>query len=486
MPIKNYSPEALQKFLYGKESDVNIGGSDMELIIQYEGLISKINRLYINKSQENVSKKRKKLLEEYLSITDCSTCLGSRLNERAMSVKVAGCTINDVIHFQIDSLSNFIEKIEDERAIPIIDQIKKKINYLIEIGLGYLSLSREVSTLSGGESQRVKLAKQLGSSLTEMLYILDEPSVGLHPRDVYQLNNLLKALRNKGNTVLVVEHDPDVIAIADHVIDVGPKAGVRGGNIVFQGSYNDLLKNDCETGRLLNKGVEVKSNVKEWKDYYLIENATSNNLKNISVKIPKGIFTCVTGVAGSGKSSLIHNEFLSQHPNSVVVDQSAIGQSERSNTATYTGLFDLIRQEFSLKNSVDASLFSFNSKGACESCNGLGYIETEMAFLDPVKTTCEACSGNRYKTSVLSYKFNNLSIVDVLALSVDEAIHVFKYNKIIQRHMTLLQEVGVGYLTLGQPLSSLSGGECQRIKLSSELHKQGNTYILDEPTTGSG
>lgn len=324
-----------------------------------------------------------------MSIVDCSACEGSRLNERAMSVKVSGYSINDVIHFQIDTLSDFISKINEKRAEAIVDQIKNKSEYLVEIGLGYLSLSRELSTLSGGEAQRIKLAKQLGSSLTEMLYILDEPSVGLHPKDVYQLNNLLKILRDKGNSVLVVEHDPDVIAIADHIIDIGPEAGVNGGNIVFQGSYVEILSDNCQTGKLLNKSTEINYNPAKAQGHYIIENANSNNLKNITVKIPKGIFTCVTGVAGSGKSSLIHYEFLRKHSNSIVVDQSAIGQSERSNSATYTGIFDLIRQEFSVVNRVNASLFSFNSKGACETCKGLGYVETEMAFLDPVKTICE-------------------------------------------------------------------------------------------------
>ncbi len=484
LPINQYSPELLEKFLYGKEANINIGGDDLELIIQYEGLITKINRLYVHKSQESVSKKRRALLEKFMSIVDCDVCEGSRLNKAAMQVNVAEHTINDVIHFQIDRLSAFMNKINDKRAETIIEQIRKKTAYLVEIGLGYLSLSREVSTLSGGEAQRIKLAKQLGSSLTEMLYILDEPSVGLHPRDVHQLNNLLTILRDKGNSILVVEHDPDVIAIADHIIDVGPEAGVNGGHIVYQGSYADIKNHDCETGKLLNKKAAIKDNVAHSDNYYLIENANSNNLKKVTVKIPKGICTCITGVAGSGKSSLIHQAFLKTHPESIVVDQSAIGQSERSNTATYTGLFDEIRQIFATANKVNASLFSFNAKGACETCNGLGYIETEMAFLDPVKTVCETCEGKRYQQSVLAYQYNNLSIVDVLALSVDEAIDVFSENQKILKRMKLLQKVGVGYLTLGQPLSSLSGGECQRIKLSSELYKTGNIYILDEPTTG--
>ena len=326
------------------------------------------------------------------------------------------------IHFQIDRLSEFIDGIEDERAVTIVDQIKNKIRHLVDIGLGYLSLSREVGTLSGGEAQRIKLAKQLGSSLTEMLYIMDEPSVGLHPRDVYQLNNLLKTLRDKGNSVLVVEHDPDVIAIADHIIDIGPKAGINGGTIMFQGSYDAILSHNCATGRLLNQPVSMKREVKKAGSYFSITNANSNNLKNVTVNIPKGIFTCITGVAGSGKSSLIHYEFLKSHPAAIVVDQSAIGQSERSNAATYTGLFDDIRQVFSETNDVKASLFSFNSEGACPGCKGLGFIETEMAFLDPIRTTCETCDGKRYSETALRYRFHDYSITDILALSVDEAL----------------------------------------------------------------
>jgi len=483
LPVNKYPPELFEKLLHGKEADINIGGNELELIIQYEGVVRKINRLYVHKSQVNVSQKRKSILQKYMSIIDCDKCQGSRLNQQALLVIVSGCNINDAIHFQIDELYKFMGSINDERAEAIIDQIRRKTQHLIDIGLGYLSLSREVSTLSGGESQRIKLAKQLGSSLTEMLYIFDEPSVGLHPRDVHQLNNLLKTLRDKGNSILVVEHDPDVIAIADHIIDIGPKAGLGGGNIVFKGSYEDILKHDCLTGRLLDKGVDLKLDTLKSNEYFRISNAASNNLKNVSVKIPKGILTCITGVAGSGKSSLIHCEFLKRYPEAVVVDQSAIGQSERSNAATYTGLFDDIRESFAEENNVDAGLFSFNSKGACETCKGLGYIETEMAFLDPIKTECESCNGHRYQFKVLEYNYKKLSIVDVLALNIDEAVDVFEQGS-IKKKMHLLQEVGLGYITLGQPLSSLSGGECQRIKLSSELYKTGNIYILDEPTTG--
>ncbi len=483
LPVNKFSPELLERFLHGKEADVNIGGDDLELIIQYEGLIRKINRLYVHKSQENVSKKRKSILQKYMSISDCDKCQGSRLNQEALSVIISGYNINDIIHFQIDALFEFLMSIQDKRAEAIIDQIQRKAQYLVDIGLGYLSLSRELSTLSGGEAQRIKLAKQLGSSLTEILYILDEPSVGLHPRDVHQLNNLLQTLRDKGNSVLVVEHDPDVIAIADHIIDVGPEAGLHGGNIVFEGSYQRLLNHDCSTGKLLNKGANLKLDSLKGSEYFKIKYANSNNLKNVSVNIPKGILTCITGVAGSGKSSLIHHDFLKLNPKAIVVDQSAIGQSERSNAATYTGLFDEIREVFSDKNNVDAGLFSFNSKGACETCKGLGYVETEMAFLDSVKTKCETCNGHRYQLKVLAHTYNSLSIVEVLALSVDEAKDIFE-SESIKKRMHLLQDVGLGYLTLGQPLSSLSGGECQRIKLSSELYKSGNIYILDEPTTG--
>lgn len=483
LPVNQFTQEDYQKLLYGFEENVGFDSSALGLDITYEGIIVKINRLYVHKNQEALSKKKKQIIEQFLSVQDCHACHGARLNQQALSVKINDYNIDQVAHFDIEHLKQFVDTIDEPHANTIIEQINNKISHLIDIGLGYLSLSRDISTLSGGEAQRIKLAKQLGSSLTEMLYILDEPSVGLHPKDVHHLNNLLFSLRDKGNSVLVVEHDPDVIKIADHVIDVGPKAGINGGQIVFQGTYHELLTSESATGKLLNQSTSLKNRVRQALNHFEIKNATANNLRNVSVNIPKGIMTCVTGVAGSGKSSLIHHEFLSRYPDAIVIDQSAVGQSERSNAATYTGLFDEIRKVYAKANNVKPSVFSFNSKGACSHCKGLGFVEMEMAFLDPIRTQCSECEGKRYNEATLKYQYQGLNIAELLELTIDKAAGLFNQEKIMKR-IKMLQQVGLGYLTMGQPLASLSGGECQRVKLSSELHKTGNVYVLDEPTTG--
>ncbi|GGP71052.1 excinuclease ABC subunit A [Shewanella saliphila] len=483
LPVNQFTQEDYQKLLYGFEENIAINTGDLRLDITYEGVIVKINRLYVHKNQDTLSKKKKQIIEQYLSVQDCHTCHGARLNQQALSVKINGYNIDQVSHFDIEHLKQFVDTIDEPHANTIIEQIDNKISHLIDIGLGYLSLSRDISTLSGGEAQRIKLAKQLGSSLTEMLYILDEPSVGLHPKDVHHLNNLLFSLRDKGNSVLVVEHDPDVIKIVDHVIDVGPKAGLNGGQIVFQGTYHELLTSEGATGKLLSQSTSIKSRVRQALSHFEIKNATANNLRNVNVNIPKGIMTCVTGVAGSGKSSLIHHEFLYRYPDAIVIDQSAVGQSERSNAATYTGLFDEIRKVYAKANNVKPSVFSFNSEGACSHCKGLGFVEMEMAFLDPIRTQCSECEGKRYNEATLKYQYQGLNIAELLELTIDKAVGLFNQEKITKR-IKVLQQVGLGYLTMGQPLASLSGGECQRVKLSSELHKTGNVYVLDEPTTG--
>ena len=483
MPLDQYPPDLYQKLLFGEPEQITLGGDGAGLSVTYEGVITKINRLYVNKNFDELSDRKRKTIEAHMAVQTCETCNGARLNQAALDVTINGKNIDAVSHYEIDQLIAFVDAIDDPRAEMVVDQIRKKSQHLAEIGLSYLSLSRQLGTLSGGEAQRVKLANQLGSSLTEMLYIMDEPSTGLHARDVSQLNSLLRKLRDRGNTVLVVEHDPDVIEIADHVIDVGPKAGVHGGQIMFEGSYQALLASGCLTGRGLMAKPKVKETYRVAKGYFPIRDARSNNLKGVDVDIPKGVFVCVTGVAGSGKSSIINTEFLKQHPEAITVDQSGIGRSSRSNAMTYTGAFDDIRRVFANANKVSAKLFSFNSKGACPRCKGLGYTETEMAFLDPVKTTCEECEGKRYSLETLNHLYKGRSIADVLDLSVEEAIPVFD-DPDIRHKLELLRQVGLGYLTLGQPLSTLSGGECQRVKLSSELHKSGNIYVLDEPTTG--
>jgi len=376
-----------------------------------------------------------------------------------------------------------IKSIHDAKAAPMVKTLTERLQHMIDIGLGYLSLNRETDTLSGGESQRIKMVKHLGSSLIDVMYIFDEPSVGLHPRDVHRLNELLQKLRDKGNTVIVVEHDPDVIKVADHVVDVGPHAGNQGGTIVFEGSYANLLHADTLTGRYMQRSVQIKDTFRSAKGKLTIANAKLNNLQNVTVDIPTGVLTVVTGVAGSGKSSLINQTFLHSHPEAIVIDQSAVGTSSRSNPATYTGIMDDIRKAFATANKVNASLFSFNSKGACENCQGLGVIYTDLAFLDEVKTPCETCGGKRFKDEVLAYKLNGKSISEVLAMSVHQALD-FSDSKEVVRKLQALHDVGLDYLTLGQPLSTLSGGECQRIKLASELHKKGSIYVMDEPTTG--
>ena len=483
LPLDDYPADLYQKLLYGEPEQVVLGGDGAGLSVTYEGVIPKINRLYVHKNFDQLSDRKRKVIEAHMAVRACEACGGARIKQEALSVTINGKNIDAVSHFEIDQLIEFVEAIDDPRAEMVVDHIRRKSQHLAEIGLSYLSLSRQIGTLSGGEAQRVKLANQLGSSLTEMLYIMDEPSTGLHARDVSQLNKLLLKLRDRGNTVLVVEHDPDVIEIADHVIDVGPRAGVHGGQIMFEGSYPELLQSECLTGRGLNTKPKAKEKFRTPSGHFPIRDARSHNLKGIDVDIPKGVFVCVTGVAGSGKSSLINIEFLRQHPEAVTVDQSGIGRSSRSNAVTYTGAFDDIREVFARANKVSAKLFSFNSRGACPRCKGLGYTETEMAFLDPVKTTCEDCEGKRYSPQTLGYLYKGRSIADVLELSVEEAIPVFDSAE-IKHKLDLLRQVGLGYLTLGQPLSTLSGGECQRVKLSSELHKSGNIYVLDEPTTG--
>lgn len=481
--LEDYTEEEMQDLLYAEpfKVETSIAGKPIKLTV--EGILSKFNRKYITRDIKTMSERTQKSVEPYLTFGPCNLCKGTRLNQAALASKINGYNIADFSAMEIDDLIKVVQEIKDPAAAPIVASLSERLQHLIDIGLEYLSLNRETDSLSGGESQRVKMVKHLSSSLVDVMYIFDEPSVGLHPRDVHRLNELLQKLRDKGNTVIVVEHDPDVIKAADHVVDVGPRAGSGGGTIVFEGSFEDLLKCDTLTGRYMQAGMPIKQDVRTAKGHLSIKNAKTNNLQNVSVNIPTGVFTAITGVAGSGKSSLINQVFLRQHPEAIRIDQSAVGVSTRSNPATYTGIMDDIRKAFATANKVNAGLFSFNSKGACENCQGLGVVYSDVSFLDEVKLPCEVCEGKRFKDEVLEYKLDGVAINEVLEMTVEQALKFFKIKSVVNT-LQAMSDVGLDYLRLGQPLSTLSGGECQRIKLASELHKKGSIYVLDEPTTG--
>jgi len=481
--LRDFTPEEMDLLLHSKPRKIKMQVGENVMNVTYAGIIEKFTQSYIRRDIKTLSERTQQAVAPYITSGPCNLCHGARLSPAALSVTVNGHTIADMTAMQVSDLVPVLQAINDPRTKSTVDSLIERLEHVIDIGLGYLSLDRETDTLSGGESQRIKMVKNLTSSLVEVTYIFDEPSVGLHPRDVHLLNDLLKKLRDKGNTIIVVEHDPDVIKIADHIVDVGPRAGSNGGHIVFEGSYQDLLNADTLTGTHLKLALPIKGTFRTGRGALTIANANANNLQNVSVDIPTGIITAITGVAGSGKSSLILQEFLGQHPEAIVIDQSAVGASTRSNPATYTGIMDDVRKAFASANHVDANLFSFNSKGACKNCKGLGVTYTDLAFLDGVKTLCEICKGKRFKDEVLAYKLNGKSISDVLELTITEALTFFGQKEIV-RKLQALSDVGIGYLTLGQPLSTLSGGECQRIKLASHLHKKGNVYVMDEPTTG--
>jgi excinuclease UvrABC ATPase subunit len=480
--LVDYSAEEMDLLLHSKPYKVKMQMAK-PVNLTFEGIVDKFTNKYILRDIKTLSERTQKSVAPFMRFGPCALCKGTRLNQAALKCKIKGYNIAQLAAMEVDDLLPFIRTIDDPAAAPVVENIAERLQNMIDIGLEYLSLNRETDTLSGGESQRIKMVKHLGSSLVDVMYIFDEPSIGLHPRDVHRLNDLLQKLRDKGNTVLVVEHDPDVIKVADHIVDVGPHAGREGGRIVFEGDWDALLQADTLTGRYMKQAVPIKAEFRSPKGKLSITNAAANNLQNVSVDIPTGVLTVITGVAGSGKSSLIHQTFLPRYPEAIVIDQSAVGVSSRSNPATYTGIMDDIRKAFAKANQVNPSLFSFNSKGACENCQGLGVIYTDLAYLDEAKMPCEVCNGKRFKDEVLAYKLKGKSISDVLNMSVQEALTFFDIKEVV-RKLQALNDVGLNYLTLGQPLSTLSGGECQRIKLASELHKKGSLYVMDEPTTG--
>lgn len=450
-----------------------------------EGVAVYLDRTLIKRDSSELKEPSLKKLASLIKEETCPVCGGKRLNKAALSCRVSGYNINEMCEMEFVKLREVLLGIDDKRAATIVEELVASLDRMIDIGLPYLNMNRESSTLSGGEAQRLKLVRYMGSSLTGMTYIFDEPSTGMHPRDVHRMTRLLKSLRDKGNTVLVVEHDKDIISIADEVVDVGPQAGKSGGRILFQGSYEQLLISGTLTGNALQAQTMVKENPRIPKEFLSVNNANIHNLKNVSIDIPLNVLTVVTGVAGSGKSSLIRDVFAKTYEDQVVlVDQSPVTATGRSTPATFLGFFDEVRKLMAAENGVDAALFSFNSKGACPICSGRGVVITELVFMDPVTTVCEACGGKRYSEEALSYRYHGKNIVEILEMSAEEALEFFADNRKISKVLKAMVEVGLPYLSLGQPLSTLSGGERQRIKLAKHLDKKGNIYVLDEPTTG--
>ena len=450
-----------------------------------EGVYNQFKRLILMKGAEEQTDATLKRISQFMYECECPDCKGKRLNNAALSCKINGYHIADMCEMEFSKLREELGNIKSPEASTIVAQLLSSLDRMIDIGLPYLSMNRESATLSDGEAQRLKLVRYMGSSLCGMIYIFDEPSTGMHPRDVHRMAQLLKSLRDKGNTVLVVEHDKDIIRIADEVIDIGPLAGKNGGQILFQGSYESLLVSGTKTGNALCREIDVKEKVRVPKKFLPIRRAKLHNLKSVDVDIPLGVLTVVTGVAGSGKSSLIRDVFAKQYADQVVlIDQSAITATGRSTVCTFMGFFDEVRKLLAKENHVSESLFTFNGKGACPVCKGRGFITTELVFMEPVTTMCECCNGTRYSKEALGYFYRGKSVVDILHMSVEEAYDFFTENRKIKEKLSALMEVGLPYISLGQPLATFSGGERQRVKLAQHINKKGNIYILDEPTTG--
>ena len=482
-PIKKFTKKEMHDLLYKAPTKIKVDGINLT----YEGLIPKIQKSMLSKDIDALQPHIRAFVERAITFTTCPDCEGTRLTPEARSSKIKGLNIADACAMQISDLAGWVRDLDEPSVAPLRAGLQHLLDSFVEIGLGYLSLDRPSGTLSGGEAQRTKMIRHLGSSLTDVTYVFDEPTIGLHPHDIQRMNDLLLRLRDKGNTVLVVEHKPEVIAIADHVVDLGPRAGTAGGEIVFEGTVEGLRTSGTITGRHLDDRAVLKDAVRMPTDTLKIRGASTHNLRDVDVDIPLGVLVVVTGVAGSGKSSLIHGS-VAGLDDVVAIDQGAIKGSRRSNPATYTKLLDPIRKAFAKVGGVKPALFSANSEGACPTCNGAGVIYTELGFMDTVTTTCEECEGKRFQAAVLEYKFGGKDISEVLAMSVGEAGEFFGAGeaKIPAAHkiLTRLADVGLGYLSLGQPLTTLSGGERQRIKLATRMAEKGGVYVLDEPTSG--
>jgi excinuclease ABC A subunit len=482
-PIRKYTKKELHDLLHKEATKIKVDGINLT----YAGLIPSIQKSFLSKDVDAMQPHIRAFVERAVTFTTCPDCDGTRLNEAARSSKIKKKNIADVCSMQISDLADWLRSLDQPSVAPLLAGLQHLLDSFAEIGLGYLSLDRPSGTLSGGEAQRTKMIRHLGSSLTDVTYVFDEPTIGLHPHDVQRMNDLLLQLRDKGNTVLVVEHEPETIAIADHVIDLGPGAGTAGGEVVFEGTVDGLQSGGTLTGRHLNDRASLKPSVRDASGVLEVRGASTNNLKKVDVDIPLGVLVVVTGVAGSGKSSLIQGS-VAGRDGVVSIDQGAIRGSRRSNPATYTGLLEPIRKAFAKANDVKPALFSANSEGACPNCNGAGVIYTDLAMMAGVATTCEECEGKRFQAAVLGYKFGGKNISEVLAMSVTEAERFFgdgkaatpAAHKILER----MADVGLGYLSLGQPLTTLSGGERQRLKLATHMGEKGGVYVLDEPTTG--
>lgn len=482
-PIRKFTKKELQDLLHREPTRMKIAGINMT----YEGLIPRVTKSMLSKDTDSMQPHVRAFVERAVTFTVCPDCDGTRLNEGARSSKIKRKNIADLCAMEIRDLAEWVRALKEPSVTPLLSTLVETLDSFVEIGLGYLSLDRPASTLSGGEAQRVKMIRHLGSSLTDVTYVFDEPTIGLHPHDIQRMNDLLLRLRDKGNTVLVVEHKPETIVVADHVVDLGPGAGTGGGTVCFEGTVAELRASDTVTGRHFDDRARVKDEVREPTGTLKIRGAKAHNLRDVDVDIPLGVLTVVTGVAGSGKSSLVHGS-IPAGEGVVSVDQGAIRGSRRSNPATYTGLLEPIRKAFAKANDVKPALFSANSEGACPTCNGAGVVYTDLAMMAGVATPCEECDGKRFEASVLDYHFGGRDISEVLAMSVTEATEFFGSGEAAtpaaHRILTRLSDVGLGYLSLGQPLTTLSGGERQRLKLATHMGDKGGVYVLDEPTAG--